>query len=529
MPATNRPSALPALPASVAILASLLALQVPLAARANPALMQALEAGDLQTLQQLLDSGEALDLMLPDGSTALHWAVLHEQAPMVERLLQSGATAGIANRNGVTPLHLAAMNGSVATTALLLAAGADANATLPSGESVLMVASRTGSIGVVEQLLGAGALVDQRDPGYQQTALMIASRENHPAVVRLLLRHGAQVNARTRLGPMLVHIPPCKGTGCGSEGVGINRSGVPDRGERHEQKGGFGALLYAAREGHAEVAQALLAAGADMETTEANGITPLLMAVLNNQLDLAYLLLERGARVNVEDFWGRTPLFAAVDYRNLDLNSANEDSPVTNHVDREPILGLISDLLQAGANVNARTREWHPEKKWLYALNDVSWVDVTGQTPFVRAAQAGDVSVMRLLLEHGADPHLATYAGTTALMAAAGVNWTVAQTYTESAAASLAAVTLCLELGLDINAANSMGLTALLGASNRGFNDMIRLLAASGAQLDVKDTAGRSALTWAEGVFLAAVGAQQKPDTLALLKQLLTDAGLPHE
>jgi ankyrin repeat protein len=304
---------------------------------------------------------------------------------------------------------------------------------------------------------------------------------------------------------------------------------VPDRGERYEQLGGLSPLLYAAREGNTEVARLLLAAGANLEATEANGIGPLLMALVNNQLETAYLLLEHGAKVNVEDYWGRTPLFTVVDYRNLDMNSAVEDVPTSNYVDREPLFSMIEYLLDAGADVNARTREWPPEKKWLYTLNDVSWVDMTGQTAFVRAAEAGDVRVMRLLLERGADPDIATYGGTTALMAAAGVNWTVAQTYTESDAASLEAVRLCLSLGADVNAANTMGLTALLGAVNRGFNDMIVLLADEGARLDVQDAVGRDALQWAEGVFLVAVGAQQKPDTIALLKDLMDKQGLPHE
>ena len=76
------------------------------------------------------------------------------------------------------------------------------------------------------------------------------------------------------------------------------------------------------------------------------------------------------------------------------------------------------------------------------------------------------------------------------------------------------------ELGADVNAANSMGLTALLGAANRGSNDIIRVLAANGARLDVVDKEGRSALRWAEGVFLAAVGAERKPATIALLEEL---------
>src|SRR5690606_23441188 len=314
-----------------------------------------------------------------------------------------------------------------------------------------------------------------------------------------------------------------------SEGLGINRSGVPDRGERYEQRGGMNPLLYAAREGNTEVASALLAAGADMEATEANGISPLLMALLNNQLETAYLLIDHGADVNVHDYWGRTPLFAAVDYRNLDLNSSVEDSPVTNHIEREPIFTMIRRLLEAGADVNARTLEWPPEKKWLYALNDVSWVDMTGMTPFVRAAESGDIDVMRPLLEYGADPFITTFAGTSALMAAAGVDWAVARTFTGAREAPGEAAGLCLALGLDVNARNSVGLAALLGAATRGFSDMIVLLAENGAQLDVKDAVGRSALDWAAGVFLAAVGAERKPHTIDLLQQLLDARGLAHE
>jgi ankyrin repeat protein len=127
---------------------------------------------------------------------------------------------------------------------------------------------------------------------------------------------------------------------------------------------------------------------------------------------------------------------------------------------------------------------------------------------------------MRLLLERGADPNIATFEGTTALMAAAGVNWTVAQTYTESPQALIDAINICLEHGADVNAVNSMGVTAIIGAANRGSNDIIRLLHAKGARLDVVDKQGRSPLRWAEGVFLATTGAEIKPETIAVLKEL---------
>jgi uncharacterized protein len=149
---------------------------------------------------------------------------------------------------------------------------------------------------------------------------------------------------------------------------------------------------------------------------------------------------------------------------------------------------------------------------------------MTGQTPFLRAALSGDTKVMRLLLERGADPNIPTHAGTTPLMAAAGVNWTVAQTYTVSKEALLEAVKICLELGADVNAVNSMGLTAVMGAANRGSDDIIQYLVEKGGRLDVKDAVGRTPIAWAEGVFLASVGAERKPSTVALLDKLTGSA-----
>ena len=128
---------------------------------------------------------------------------------------------------------------------------------------------------------------------------------------------------------------------------------------------------------------------------------------------------------------------------------------------------------------------------------------------------------MRLLLKYGADPKIATFAGTTPLMAAAGVNWVVDQTYDEGQKNLLEAVKLCYELGLSINDANSMGITALMGAANRGSDDIIEWLVSKGAKLDVKDKEGRTALTWAEGVFLATHPGKAKPSSIALLKKLM--------
>lgn len=484
------------------------------------ALIEAAGRGDIAQVGVLLDDGADINATAVDGTTALHWAVRGEHRELAELMLLTGANAASEDRYGVTPLHLAAVNGSAELISALLDAGAAPNSAAPTGETALMTATRTGRTDAMALLIDRGATVDARDPTYQQTALMLAVRENHPAAVELLIERGTEIDVQTRIGATPEFTPPCKGTGCGSEGVGINRGGLPDHGRRAAAPGGMTPLLYAARDGRLEAARLLVDAGASLELAEANGIAPLLMATLNNQLDVARLLLEHGAEINVGDFWGRTPLFAAVEYRNLDMNNRDQDSPTDNGVDREPILEFIGELLASGADVNARTLEVPPSRRWLYSLGDVSWVDFTGQTPFLRAALSGDTVAMRLLLQHGAEANLPTFAGTTPLMAAAGVNWVVAQTYTVSPEALLEAIALCLELGADINATNSMGLTALLGAANRGSNEVIAFLVANGARLDVADEHGRTPLRWAEGVFLAAVGAERKPTTIALLEEL---------
>jgi ankyrin repeat protein len=506
--------------------AGLAALLLPasvLAAEPAAPLVDASARGDLDAVRVLL--GKKVDVNTPriDGMTALHAAVHADRLDIADALLRAGATAGAADRYGVTPLYLASVNGNADMIRRLLDAGVDPNAVDPGGETALMTAARTGAPAALRVLLERGATVDAREPEFGQTALMIAVRENNDAAVQLLLEAGASPNVQTRKGPTPAFIPPCKGTGCGSEGVGINRGGVPDRGRRAEIKGGMTPLLYAARDGNVAAARRLIEAGADLELGDANSIRPLLMSLLNNKLDVARLLLSKGANVNADDFWGRTPLWAAVEYRNLDMNNNDQDSPSDNGVDRAPILAMIKELIDAGANVNARTRELFPVRRWLYSLNDVSWVDFTGQTPFLRAALSADTATMRLLVEHGADPNLPTLAGTTPLMAAAGVNWVVAQTFTESVQARLDAVKLCLDLGADVNATNSMGLTALLGAVNRGSNDIIELLVQRGARLDIKDKEGRTPLRWAEGVFLAAVGAERKPATIELLERLIAE------
>jgi ankyrin repeat protein len=442
----------------------------------------------------------------PDGTTALHQAVRNNDLPTVETLIKRGANVKAATRYGITPMNLAAMNGNAAILRRLLDAGANANTATSGGETVLMTAARTGSAEAVTLLLDRGAMVNAKDAVRGQTALMWAVTEKHPDIVKLLAARGADVNAQTAITiPKGEYVPARAG---GASGTGIIRQRALPKAD-----GGMTPLLFAVRDGNTDMVRLLLELGANLEQTSGNHTSPLLIALLNGQVGLATELLGKGANPNAGDDYHRAALFAAIDLRNFN----HDKYPFMYRDGRDP-LDLIKALLKKGADPNLRTDTVPVHGLMQF---DASWVNFDGQTPFIRAALSGDIEVMRLLLEHGADPNIATAQGSTALMAASGINWIPAQTYSHSEADYVEAVKLCLERGANANATNSLGLAAIHGAANRGWVSVIQILADHGAKLDVKDNAGRTPMTFAEGIFLAVRPPVAKPEAMALLKKLM--------
>jgi len=495
-------------------------------------LAEAAMARDMTSVQSLLrEQGADVNALGPFETPALHWVVRVEDLETAEMLLAAGADPNLANAYDLQPLHLAIENGNAAMVALLLVAGADPNIPDRAGENSLFLAARSGSPEIVQLILDFGADPQQRESHFNQTPLMVAVRSGEEAVVSLLLDTHVDVNAQTLAGEVPRMRLPSENAG--SKGVGINRGGIPERGERAPIGGAKTALLYATRQGNLQLTRLLVEAGADLEQADANGVTPLINAIVNGSvvsrggpptghIATARYLINQGANVNASDWYGETPLWSAVMLRNLNVTGATRD----NKVDRAAALELIRELIQAGADVNARTRESSPTQRFITRIGDLSWVDFTGQTPFLRAAFSGDITVMKLLVDNGADANLGTFAGTTPLMAAAGINWVVNQTWDEGSDALLEAVKYAHSLGNDVNARNSMGLSAMHGAANRGSNDIIHYLAANGAELDSEDKEGRTPVTWAHGVFLATHPPVDKPETAALIEALMEERQL---
>ena len=161
------------------------------AARAEPAIVDAAMNGDLKAVRTLVrQTGrrQRRTTRRHDGPALGRAAARsrHDE-PAAER----GRGFQLANRTGAKPFYLAAVNGDAAAIGRLLDAGEDANAVLTAeGESVLMLTAYTGNPAAVKLLLERGA-----DPNTQQfrgqTALMWAAAEGHADVVRLLLERGA--------------------------------------------------------------------------------------------------------------------------------------------------------------------------------------------------------------------------------------------------------------------------------------------------------------------------------------------------
>jgi ankyrin repeat protein len=543
----------------VRYLMAMLALSAGAFASTSPVADAAMD-GNRPAVAALVQQKADVNTPQPDGSTAIQWAAYRNDLQMADILIAAGADVKARSREGATAMYLASINGSALMIEKLLKAGADPNERGPEDETPLMLAARNGNLDAIRLLLDHGAQIDATEDLRGTTALMWAAEQGHSDAVKLLIQHGANLaaaskpdtrNSRNNLAPSVAERlnqdkrfgarrpPPGQGGAGGASNTEAFFSffdrPVPVDG------GGLTPLIYAARQDCLECAKVLVESGANVNQRTKYGWTALLTATQNRHYRLAAYLLDHGADSNIPNKGGWTALYLATDNRNIEAGDYPVRAPDMDHLD------FIKLLLAHHANVNARIcgvkstpNQCVGDSTETRTNFTMQWLFEDGATPFLRAAQSGDVELMKLLLEHGANPKIYTAHDVTPLAVAAGIGWVEGVTFEWGEKENLEAVKMCLDLGIDPNVQDDEGRTALHGAAHKGRPEVIQLLADHGAKLDVHDKGSRDSingamlghtwipLDWARG--LVRVGVQSAiphPEAADLLVKLMKARGLP--
>jgi ankyrin repeat protein len=290
-------------------------------------------------------------------------------------------------------------------------------------------------------------------------------------------------------------------------------------------------LMFAAREGDLVIARVLIDAGADLDTVSADGKTALALAIFNGHYEMASFLVDSGVDVKQADAQRFTPLFWAVDRRNMEL--ATNGLPWAATTDPLP---LIEKLLVAGADPNAivdntpRARNRGASPRIVFA------------SALMRAVFSGDLETTKLLLAHGADPHVKSSDRESMLEAAAGLALIPGYQSERPLDERMEVVKLLVELGEDVNWADSYGITPLMAAANLGYTDIVQYLVDQGADLGAYDLGKKldgafmasieplMPVDYAIGVgtFLPNNSVENRPETEALMLRLMAERGIVH-
>ncbi len=366
-------------------------------------LLRAMRQGDSSMTQFLLQNGADDKVEDNEGKAPLHVlsASFHPMPKFVRLLLERGADVNAKDKNDATPLLLAIRGGNEAIVRILIEHGADDKVVTNDGKTPLHMMSegRHFMPEIAQLLLEHGADVNAKDKNHATPLFLAIPRSYLSEMVRFLLHHGADDKVENNEGKTPLHtLSECeyyKPYHLSLAQVLLERGADVNA----KDKNNATPFLLAARTGNGEIAQLLLQHGADDKVEGNEGETPLHMISERqyfkpSDIPFALLLLERCADVNAKDKNDATPLLLAIQWRNYKtawvLLEHRADVNVMTNVG-ETLLHLLSGgrysdvplarlLLECGADVSAK--------------------DKTGNTPLHVAADGGNISMARVLLDH---------------------------------------------------------------------------------------------------------------------------------
>lgn len=336
-------------------------------------LAEAAMHADWKEVRFLLKHTAPVNTAQGDGMTALHWAAYQDHLDTVTQLLRAGADVNAGTRiGGITPLLLASMNGDPGVTRALLDAGANANSANANGTTALMLAASSGNPDAIQVLLEHGAGVNTRESAHGQTALMFAAALNRSAAVKVLLNHGADPEIATSVREL--------------ERVRVDSNGNVAYQAPLPKRVAGGAPSAQTGPPAPEAAQRLS------------------VAVQQTKSDL--------------DLFSRALGFKSAAFRHAALTQAADSSSHAFKRVGPEFLGGMTALLYAA-------REGHDEavRALLEGHAQIDRSNADKLTPLVVAIINGHLDLAKDLLDHGANPNLATNTGLTPLYATIDLQW----------------------------------------------------------------------------------------------------------
>ncbi|XP_061553541.1 ankyrin-1 isoform X5 [Phycodurus eques] len=469
----------------------------------------ALQQGHENVVALLINYGTKGKVRLP----ALHIAARNDDTRTAAVLLQNDPNPDVLSKTGFTPLHIAAHYENMSVAQLLLNRGANVNFTPKNGITPLHIASRRGNMMMVRLLLDRGAQIDAKTKD-ELTPLHCAARNGHVRIIEILLEHGAPIQAKTKNGLSPIHMA-AQGDhmDCVRQLLQYNAE-IDDITLDH-----LTPLHVAAHCGHHRMAKVLLDKGAKANARALNGFTPLHIACKKNHMRSMDLLLKHSASLEAVTESGLTPLHVAafMGHLNIAKNLLQRGaSPNASNVKVETPLHMASRaghcevaqfLLQNSAQVDAKAKVGSlvlictvKNEMFLSCSFPVPFCYQDDQTPLHCAARMGHKELVKLLLEHKANPDSSTTAGHTPLHIAgreghihtirilldAGAQQTkmtkkgFTPLHVASKYGKVDVAELLLERGANPNAAGKNGLTPLHVAVHHNNLDVVKLLVSKG-------------------------------------------------